>query len=463
MHLLLQLCLCLLVQQSTQCELKDCSVDPWGDNSMFDEYFFLSPEHVDFYSLKACGSVSHPTTETVTLCESPKTEPTPSPSDTSTAKRKRSSCSKSAMPKRKKNSPARPKHKAPLTRILYLSEEESSALTRKADIFTQIRALFVEKTGLDESAFDGYCWMGFPDSVPLHPSGWTEKDLTAIEASLPHLTFAPLSPNQRALHRKHTSGVRFSPVHSDSDRTDPSDTSLLTQSTSSIPVCVPVFPVLLVNERQRIIRRLRSMLQQQHGDSGHRSLSLYHWVNWPTAVTTQSESWTFADLAEIWHALPTVKFERLALSEPRTLAHHANTKRDTVRNLLLQRFRDETNNPSALSIRCILADLSNIPAKYDIIKLDCKMIDRQTYYENSEIIDNIHFVSPFTKKYEERVLKRNLLTKYKIELQDPNAKRVPWETVRLAGCPDGVDFKRLNINEIRILARTIDSLTFYSK
>lgn len=61
--------------------------------------------------------------------------------------------------------------------------------------------------------------------------------------------------------------------------------------------------------------------------------------------------------------------------------------------VLLNRFRDESGDSEATRIRWNQLDRRDIPKKYKDIEINSKTMNFRVFYQNPEIVDNIHFFS----------------------------------------------------------------------
>jgi hypothetical protein len=69
----------------------------------------------------------------------------------------------------------------------------------------------------------------------------------------------------------------------------------------------------------------------------------------------------------------------------------ANDRRLYIRKDLLERFQKETGHTEAKNIKWKLLDKSRIPSEYDGIEIGSYSMSKPSYFDNPDIVDNIHF------------------------------------------------------------------------
>jgi hypothetical protein len=108
------------------------------------------------------------------------------------------------------------------------------------------------------------------------------------------------------------------------------------------------------------------------------------------------------------------------------------------RGKMLKRFRKETGQQEAKVINWKLLDRSRIPSEYDGIKIDSILMMKTEYFENFNIVDNIHFKpctdnQPALKECNSNIdpleIKMRLLEIFRIDSDRPNAPKIIWDRI----------------------------------
>jgi hypothetical protein len=143
--------------------------------------------------------------------------------------------------------------------------------------------------------------------------------------------------------------------------------------------------------------------------------------------------------------------------------HRLLKRRKYFRKNMLERFREETGQLEAKVINWRLLDRSRIPSEYDGIKIDSILMMKTEYFENPDIVDNIHFKpctdnQPALKECNSNIdpleIKMRLLEIFRIDSDRPNAPKIIW---------DRIDSDRLPEKYIKktFSARTVYGQKFY--
>ena len=142
-------------------------------------------------------------------------------------------------------------------------------------------------------------------------------------------------------------------------------------------------PINVNDTRKVIINGLRRVFKAQHPNSRFRWQN-YRIYNWPEGVAKDRICWTMQDMQKIKENIRNFVFEeKNSLDETMT--------KEGVQEILLARYRQETGDSDASKIFCDKIDRRFIPAKYDGIIFNSKVIKLASIYRNAEIVDNIHF------------------------------------------------------------------------
>lgn len=143
----------------------------------------------------------------------------------------------------------------------------------------------------------------------------------------------------------------------------------------------------------------------------------YDIANWPESVKKSMDSFrTLSEIESVEAELPNfVYVKREMRIENEDEAGAKTAKKDfecvlddtmtlkTTMKLLLERFRTETDWSFAKQILWERVDRSRIPKKYEAVKIDSKSIRLRDFFQNPEIVNNVHF---FKYSEEELQLKR---------------------------------------------------------
>jgi hypothetical protein len=133
---------------------------------------------------------------------------------------------------------------------------------------------------------------------------------------------------------------------------------------------------------------------------------------------------------------------------PEVIDHHTvrppirynpvHDRRIKFRINLLDRFQKETGHIEAKNINWKLLDRSRIPSEYDGIKIDSILMMKTEYFENPEIVDNIHFKPCTEDRLDSEAdasnivpvdIKRRLLEIFCTDLGCPNASSIIWDRI----------------------------------
>jgi hypothetical protein len=140
--------------------------------------------------------------------------------------------------------------------------------------------------------------------------------------------------------------------------------------------------------------------------------------------------------------------------------HHLVNRRKHFRKNILERFRNETGQLEAKVINWKLLDRSRIPSEYDGIEIDCVSMYRTEYFENPNIVDNIHFnkYRLDSKADASNIvsvdIKRRLLEIFCIDLGRPNASSIIWDRIDSDRLPE-------KYKNILLTSRTVYGQKFY--
>ena len=165
-----------------------------------------------------------------------------------------------------------------------------------------------------------------------------------------------------------------------------------------------------------IIRKLHEVFKEQF-PKAHYNLRRFYIENWPEGVDLLKPHWTKGEIDKINNRLPLLKFrvrkqalditKQLGLDELECLKNASLNKSLTYELAvlyILERFKEESEQPTATRIDWRLLDRRCMPDTYREVPVNSFTIRSPYVYHNSDIIYNIHFY-PVSMK-DSGVLKR---------------------------------------------------------
>lgn len=138
---------------------------------------------------------------------------------------------------------------------------------------------------------------------------------------------------------------------------------------------------LISEENQDITDKIQSVFNLQFPDGGEFNFERFNAMNWPSSVTRSKSKWNRKEIKTLKKCVNGLIFERIDKS----------IKYDTVKGILLNRFRAQTDHPFASCIEWKFLDRSKVPKKFDSFVIDSATIRWPKIYKKPEIIDNINF------------------------------------------------------------------------
>lgn len=164
--------------------------------------------------------------------------------------------------------------------------------------------------------------------------------------------------------------------------------------------------------RSAVRQKLREVFASQYPDENF-CLRAYDIENWPQGIDSHvSRPWTKKDMLKINERIPYIRFVPsktvIKAEYPIKALRHSLRKMKCLTNAILRedyykdemmevisdRFKLETGQPSPTKIDWRLLDKSQIPKKYNSVPLNSATVSNKLVYKNPEIIDNIHFYPP---------------------------------------------------------------------
>ena len=161
--------------------------------------------------------------------------------------------------------------------------------------------------------------------------------------------------------------------------------------------------------KSAVRQKLREVFHDQFPDRNF-CLRAYDIKNWPQGIDLHgSKPWNRNEFLQINERIPymlfvprktvikaeySIKALRHGLREMECLTSATLRKdyfKDDMMEMISERFRRETGQPSEAKIDWRLLDRSQIPEKYNSVPLNSATVNNKLVYKNPEIIDNIHF------------------------------------------------------------------------
>ena len=191
-----------------------------------------------------------------------------------------------------------------------------------------------------------------------------------------------------------------------------------------------------LNMKIKLNEDLKAVFLSQHPDKRF-NLKAFDIKNWPEDVPiVKSFSWNMPEMSKINRKLADLVFiERDSsptYAEPTGLDGLGyfdsilmkSWSRKQVYALLLERFRLETENPTAKAIDWSKLNRRDIPIQYGPYKINCASMKNEKFYKNREIVENIHFFKDsFKPSNKRRWETEGNLQSDDCEVDSPNRKK----------------------------------------
>jgi len=238
------------------------------------------------------------------------------------------------------------------------SFEQNSVANRAqvvSNVLDELAALFESQRGhRDPHYLTNYKIINWPEGIDVKRLFWTGEEIEEIRGRMKELIFVP---------------------HDDHEK----------------------------EKRMETADALRTVFQIHRPGETCPNLHNYEILNWPNKVSKSMERWSMFDCEKIQASLNKLAFLPLNLENKTRLNElrflelipgkvlNEKLNRSEVHYMLLERFRRESGRAEAVFIQWSLLNRSAVPAKYSKVALNCNTIGWKNIYQNSEIIDNIHF------------------------------------------------------------------------
>ena len=150
-----------------------------------------------------------------------------------------------------------------------------------------------------------------------------------------------------------------------------------------------------IYELRSIIKAdLNALFKAQHPND-ELKMRQYDVINWPEYVGLNSTKWNRNDIKILCETMDKFVFVKRSTK---------SQSYSETRDIIFERYRQESGDSDALKINWKLLDRRAIPSKYDGIEINSRTIQSQD--KNPEIVDNIHFFK--AKKVEKIERKRKI-------------------------------------------------------
>jgi hypothetical protein len=184
-------------------------------------------------------------------------------------------------------------------------------------------------------------------------------------------------------------------------------------------------------------------------------------INESEVVIKEGEKHETDSLPEVIDDLSTRPFK--IIKKRRTRGSLRNDRRKIFLKKMLERFQRETGQLEAKAIYWKLLDRSRIPSEYDGIKIDSHSMSRTEYFDNPDIVDNIHFKPCTDDRLDSKAdasnivllkIRRRLLEIFRTDSDRPNAEKVIWDRIDSDRLPE-------KYKNILLTSRTVYGQKFY--